>query len=106
MKRLTLACLLLVVTLPAGAGERVRSRRFVAQTPEEARRWQQESCQQVFALLMGGKKPAVGPLAPHILQRLDVRASGYVLEEVTLQTLPDRRVHAWLAVPKKPGAKV
>lgn len=78
-----------------------RRMRFNARTPAEARRWQAQARQKLFELMMGGTQPSRVPLNPHSLRRIEVPAGGYVLEEMTLQTLPDRRVHAWLALPQK-----
>src|SRR5262245_37456542 len=105
MTRGVLVVLCLCGTLAAGA-EPARSQRFRADTKEEARRWQQQSRQKLFELLMGGKKPAAVAPEPRVVRRVEVPAGGYVLEELTLQTLPDRRAHAWLAVPAKPSGKV
>lgn len=44
--------------------------------------------------MMGGQKPQLVPLDPKVLRSIDVPEGGYVLEELTLQSLPDRRVHA------------
>jgi hypothetical protein len=41
-----------------------------------------------------------------VVRRVEVPADACVLEELTLQTLPDRRVHAWLARPAQPKGKV
>jgi dienelactone hydrolase len=41
-----------------------------------------------------------------VLRREDVSAGGYVIEELTLQSLPDRRAHVWMAVPKQRRGKV
>lgn len=55
---------------------------------------------------MGGRKPERVPLEAKILQRVEATNGLYVMEELSLQTLPDRRVHAWLALPKKLSGKV
>lgn len=89
----------------AGA-EAVRSMRFQAGSPDEARAWQQAAREKLFALMMGGQSPARGPLDPQVLRRIDLPGENYFLEECTLQTLPDRRVHAWLARPVRPQRKV
>lgn len=83
-----------------------RRMRFSARTLAEARRWQAQARQKLFELMMGGAQPPRVPLNPHSLRRIEIPAGGYVLEEITLQTLPDRRVHAWLAVPQKVSGKV
>ncbi len=104
-RRVTFLVLTLLAWLRVNAAE-LRSLRFVAETPEAARRWQEESRSRLFALLMGGGKPVAGPLRPEILRREDVPAGGYLLEELTLQSLPDRRLHAWMAVPRNPRGRV
>lgn len=83
-----------------------RRMRFIAHTPAEARRWQTQARQKLFELMMGGGQPPRVPLNPHSMRRIEVPAGRYVLEEINLQTLPDRRVHAWLAVPQKVSGKL
>lgn len=90
----------------AGGAETARTMRFQAGTKADAIRWQRESRAKLFALLMGGQKPKPVPLAPQMLRREEMGAGGYVVEELTLQTLADRRAHVWLAVPKHPRGKV
>ncbi len=80
--------------------------RFEGATREAALAWQETARAKLFALMMGGQKPARGPLHPVVVRREEVKDGGYVLEELTLQTLPDRRVHAWLARPGSPKGKV
>ncbi len=92
--------------LPAMAGSAVRTNRFAATSSSEAGLWQKQARAKLFELMMGGAKPKRLPLDARILQRIEVPAGGYVLEEVSLQSLPDRRVHAWLAVPRNPPGKV
>lgn len=110
MRTATAAALLLscywLGWLPARAGEPTRARRFEARTPAQARHWQESTRQQLFTLLMGGHRPQRVPLEPQTLRQIEVSAAGCVLEEVTLQSLPDRRVHAWLARPLHPQGKV
>lgn len=79
---------------------------FNAQTQSQAERWQEGARAKLFELMMGGSKPVRVPLDPRIVQRIDTAEQGMVLEELTLQTLPDRRVHAWLALPKTPPGKL
>ena len=55
---------------------------------------------------MGGRQPNRVPLDAKILRRIEMPADGYVLEELTLQTLPDRRAHMWLARPPQPKGKI
>ncbi len=84
----------------------VRTNRFAATTVGQAVQWQEQARLKLFELMMGGAKPQRLPLEATILQRIEVPAAGYTLEEVSFQSLPDRRVHAWLAVPKSPPGKV
>ncbi len=77
-----------------------RTRHFQAKTESEARQWQEACREKLFALMMGGTKPARVPLAPLILGRSENDTKSYRLEEVNFQSLPDRRVHAWMAIPK------
>jgi hypothetical protein len=105
----TLWIISLVLALGPGMAAQaasVRSQQFEATTSKEAIRWQRESREKLFALLIGGARPKGGPLQPEILRRLTVPAGGYVLEELTLQTLPDRRAHVWLAAPTRSSGKV
>lgn len=83
-----------------------RRMRFNAHTSAEARRWQVQCRQKLVELMMGGTPPPRVPLQPQVLRRIEVPAGGYVLEEITLQTLPDRRVHVWVAVPFRVRGKV
>ena len=98
MKSLILALLLL---LPCGltAGDSTRTNRFAATTPAEARLWQGNARQKLFNGLMGGAVPARVPLDAKVLQRVPCPEAGYELEEVTFQSLPDRRAHAWVMMP-------
>jgi len=98
-------CLLAGPTL-ALAGNGVRTNHFTAATSSQAVLWQKQARAKLFELMMGGAKPKRLPPDAKILQRIEVPAGGYTLEEVSLQSLPDRRVHAWLAVPKNPPGKV
>lgn len=98
--------LLAGATLIASAADAVRTNRFTAATPQEAAIWQQQARQKLFELMMGGRKPRRVPLDAKILQRVEVPSADYVLEEISLQSLRDRRVHAWLATPRKPRHKV
>lgn len=84
----------------------LRQMRFAARTPSEARRWQARARQTLFQLLMGGELPPRVPLQPQTLRRIEVPAGGYTLLELSLQTLPDRRAHAWLALPQNLSSKV
>lgn len=79
---------------------------FEARTPEAARTWQRAARAKLFELMMGGAEPERCPLQPRTVQRIEVPEEGIVLEEITLQTLPDRRAHAWLSRPAQPRGKV
>ncbi len=89
-----------------GRGEELRARKFHAETPREAVAWQAATRQKLFALMMGGKEPLRVPLDAKVLHRFEVPAQGYFLEEISLQSLPDRRAHAWLARPLQPNGPV
>jgi len=80
--------------------------RFEATSAPEAMRWQQQARERLFALLMGGSRPQGVPLRPQVLRESTVTNGGYRLTEIVLETLSDRTVHAWVASPKKPAAKV
>ncbi|MGQ9540626.1 MAG: alpha/beta hydrolase family protein [Armatimonadota bacterium] len=84
----------------------VRQRRIVARTPAEVRRWQSRCRRKLFELMMGGVEPPHVALDPQVIRRIDSPAGGYVLQELTLQTLPDRRVHVWLALARNPSGRV
>jgi hypothetical protein len=79
--------------------------RFQADSPAQAQAWQRAAREKLFALMMGGPTPARGPLDPVVVRRLD-GPGGCVLEELTLQTLPDRRAHVWLGRPAQPKGRV
>ncbi len=107
----TTGCLaLLFLTLTsaaAAAGEPVRRLRFNAPDAAAARRWQAEARLKLFELMMGGQRPdSSTPLDPQILSRTTNSSDGVVLEEISLRTLPDRRVHAWLARPHTQTSRV
>ncbi len=88
------------LTAPANAAETPRRLRFQAETADQAVRWQQQARERLFSLMMGGGKPAVVPLEPELLHRETNAADRVVLERLSLCTLPDRRVNAWLARPQ------
>jgi hypothetical protein len=79
----------------------MRSMQFKAQSPDEARRWQERARIKLFELMMGGKKPEKSPRNPELINRAVAPDGGYFLEELTLNSLADRKVHVWLAVPKE-----
>jgi arabinan endo-1,5-alpha-L-arabinosidase len=102
-KQLTVILSILILAANASAAE-VRAMRFDAKTPEEARKWQAAAREKLFALMMGGKRPDRVPLDPKVIQ--SIPQDGYTLEEITIQTLPDRRAHVWVAMPDSPKGKV
>jgi len=87
---------------PSSSQESVRKERFTAAGKAEAATWQKQCREKLFELMMGGGRPERISLSPQILRREYVAAGGYCLQEITLASLPDRRLHAWVAVP---GAK-
>lgn len=99
-----LASLLIVSTHIIGVtrmSNEMRSMQFKAQSPDEARIWQKQARMKLFELMMNGSKPEKPPLNPKLVKREEVPGEDYFLEELTLKSLPDREVHAWLAVPKQ-----
>lgn len=107
MRPLALAAVIgVALSSPAAAAGPTRSMAFRARTPAEARDWQRQARAKLFELMMGGREPARCPLDPKVLRRVEPPGAGYVLEEVTLQTLPDRRAHVWVGRPKNPSGKV
>jgi hypothetical protein len=86
--------------------EESRSLRFNAKNPEEAIAWQKQTREKLFELLMGGQRPEPCPLKPNILRSIEVAEDQCVLQELTLQTLPDRRAHAWLGRPTNVEGRV
>lgn len=82
----------------------MRDMAFKATKADQAREWQSTARKKLFALMMNGKAPKRVALDPQIVNTID--GDGFTLQEITLQTLPDRRVHAWVAMPKSPRGKV
>ena len=103
---LTILVCSLAMLSPALAGNALRTNQFTATTASDAALWQKQARQKLFEVMMGGAKPARLPLDVKILQRIESPTNRYVMEQLSLQSLPDRRVHAWLAVPKQPTGKV
>lgn len=64
------------------------------------RRWQARCRTELYRLMMGGGKPDRIPLKVEVVRRIDSPRTSYTLEELTLQSLPDRRAHLWVAAPK------
>ena len=108
--RRVVSLIVMGVTLVAGCAsegaETIRSSRFKADSPGQAAAWQRSAREKLFALMMGGREPDRCALDVKVLRRVEVPGSAYVLEEITLQTMPDRRVHAWLARPVQPKGRV
>jgi hypothetical protein len=103
---LALTAFICVSTPQAFPAEAERAMRFQADSPAEAQVWQRRAREKLFALMMGGQQPARCALEPKVLRRVELPALNCVLEELTLQTLPDRRAHVWLARPVQPKGKV
>ncbi len=85
---------------------RGRAFAFSAQAPEAAKAWQHQAREKLFALMMGGQVPDRVALSPQILNRFELPEEDTLLEELTLQALPDHRAHAWVARPLHPHGKV
>lgn len=100
MRRLLLATCTALVAASTATAEALRTNRFQVTTPEAARRWQQRAREALFAGMMGGGRPARVPLDAAVLRRNDAPGGQYVIEEVAFQSLPDRRIRVWLALPK------
>lgn len=83
-----------------------RRMRFSARTPSEARRWQGQVRQKLYELMMAGTQPLRPAIEVRSLRRVQVPAGGYLLEEISLRSLSDRWVHAWLALPQGARQKV
>jgi len=86
----------------AGANEtaNLRQMQFDAKTPEEARIWQKQARKKLFELMMGGKMPDKVPLNAELIKRVEVADESYYLEELMIDSLPNRKVHVWLAMQK------
>ncbi|NLI01153.1 MAG: hypothetical protein GX446_16850 [Chthonomonadales bacterium] len=89
-----------IAIAPAAEGQGRRSMRFQATGRTEALRWQSSVRSKLYELMMGGGRPQRVPLKPEIVRRIEVPNAPYVLEELTIQSLPDRRAHLWMAVPR------
>jgi hypothetical protein len=84
----------------------VRKQRFTAAGKAEAFTWQKRCREKLFELMMGGGRTETIPLSPQIVRREHVPAGGYWLQEITLASLTDRRLHAWVALPNVKKAQV
>jgi hypothetical protein len=79
---------------------------FRASNADDARTWQQEARRKLFSLMMGGTEPARVGLDAKIQRQIPVQGASYMLEETSLQTLPDRRARVWVGRPVSPKGKV
>lgn len=107
--RFVVAMLLAWVTFGCGAraeDESLRKMQFKARTPGEAGRWRSTARRELLKSLVGGDAPRRCELEAVVLSRRENPVEGFAIEELSLRTLPDRRVHAWLAVPLQPKGKV
>ena len=86
--------------------EAVRSRRFQASDVATAETWQEATREKLYELMMGGRKPNRPALEPRVIQRIPIPAGGYTLEEVSIATLPGRRITVWMSVPTAPRGRV
>ena len=93
-----------LISQPLSASE--RSMRFGAQDIATARKWQREARLKLFQLMTGGKRPERVALKPEIVRRIEPPNAPYVLEEITIQSLADRRAHLWVAAPRRPGRRL
>lgn len=92
--------LILLIASNTNEASNMRQMQFKATTPEEARTWQKQARAKLFELMMGGSKPNNVPLNPQLIQRVEVPGENYYLEELTIDSLSDRKVHVWLAMQK------
>jgi predicted dienelactone hydrolase len=106
MKAIQLLLVAFWTCASVGAAATTRALRFQADNPGEARAWQAAARAKLMTLMMGGAAPARVPLDPRVVRRIDIAAGGYGLDEITLQALPDRRAHAWVARPREPRGRV
>ena len=90
---------LLAFPVSVSGAETVRQWRFEAADPPAAVAWQARARHKLFELMMGGARPAPVPFDAEVLARETNAVEGVVLETISLRTLPDRRVKAWLALP-------
>ncbi|MDW8308846.1 MAG: alpha/beta hydrolase family protein [Verrucomicrobiales bacterium] len=105
MNRLLFALGTALVLVSTASAQPVRTNRFTATTPKTAQRWQHQARERLFAAMMGGSRPPRVPLQATVLQRLEAPGGQYLIEEVAFQSLPDRRIKVWLALPKRTGRR-
>lgn len=85
----------------------MRSMRFKANTPQEASEWQRNARTRLFELMMGGQVPTRPEPQPQFLKRETSADGTCVFEELTLKSLPDRTVHAWIGLPgRMPAGRI
>jgi hypothetical protein len=104
--RVAFALLVCLAGTASDGAETNRHARFRGSTAEKAATWQRGARERLLALMMGGREPERVALDVRQLRREEAPGASYGLEEITLQTLPDRRVHAWLARPLQPKERV
>ena len=91
---------LMLMMINNSDSDNIRKMQFKAKTPDEAKIWQKQAREKLFELMMGGSKPKNVPLNPKIIKRVEVPGENYFLEEITIDSLTDRKVHVWLAMQK------
>ncbi|MGQ9608360.1 MAG: alpha/beta hydrolase family protein [bacterium] len=77
-----------------------RKMQFNAKTSEEAFLWQKFAREKLFELMMGGARPKKSPLNPKLIKKEEIQNENYFLEELNINSLPDRKVHIWVAMQK------
>ncbi len=98
-----------MIANPAQTNSDLRKMQFIAKTQQEAFAWQKLAREKLFELMMSGCKPQKVPLNPILIKREEVLGENYFLEELTINSLSDRKVHVWVAMQKttpKDGAPV
>jgi dienelactone hydrolase len=96
---------LFLITHLTAESQPIRARQFEPSDPSATWQWQRESRDLLFRLMMGGRKPEAIPLAPQLLHSEQPPGTAYRLEEISFQSTPAHRAHAWLAVPTRPGTR-
>jgi len=91
---------LLLIIASSDTSSDIRKMQFKAKTPDEAKVWQKQAREKLFELMMGGSKPKNVPLNPTLIKRVEVPGENYFLEEITIDSHTDRKVHVWLAMQK------
>ena len=91
---------LLITMNSERSSENIRNMQFKANTPEEVKIWQKQAREKLFELMMDSSKPEKVPLNPKLIKREEVQGENYYLEELTIDSLRDRKVRVWLAMQK------